>query len=549
MIRSRVLKPLIAVSCAAFIGAPATAEDTKFAVHVQMHFAQGWPTSLMSEATALGVTQFRDGVYWSKVESTAGDYDFSSIRNYMSRAARNNLEPLPVFATPNPLYDDGNTPHTDESRKAYARFVGKTLETYPDLISQFELGNEFNAPNFLKGPFEDDPEGYFAALAKEVAAEVDRVAPDVEMICTGAHSVALGYFRKLFEAGALESCDAISVHPYRDMPEYVDRELDRLRALMREFGREVPIYVTEFGKWFDDAAEAPDYLMKMATLLGASDIEAAWWYAFRDQKWYPNMGLIRENGEEMPAAATYRFLARRLLPLGRPRKLSEDTLDHVYAFGENGRAIVAWGAAAPISVSGNDIRYFDTSGREIDPVTELGDTPFVVTGHDLALTAKRDRLVFDSLYQFDTAPWSYHVQKGDGKSIDLDYVDNNWTTYIGHQFLRPIQVRVDTVVSASFGGVPHWTVERLSIPSDGTYDIAAEWTNSKDDREGAQISIRLNDVEVASGVVGKDSFAMPPLKLELKRGDTLDFAVGPNAEGENQVLDRRIRVLGPSSGS
>src|SRR6056297_2909432 len=95
MTRSRVLKSLIAASCAVFMGTTATADEDVFRIHVQTHFAQGWSTSLMSEARELGVTQFRDGIYWSKVESTAGSYHFSSIRNYMAEAARNRLKPLP----------------------------------------------------------------------------------------------------------------------------------------------------------------------------------------------------------------------------------------------------------------------------------------------------------------------------------------------------------------------------------------------------------------------------------------------------------------------
>ena len=38
-------------------------------------------------------------------------------------------------------------------------------------------------------------------------------------------------------------------------------------------------------------------------------------------------------------------------------------------------------------------------------------------------------------------------------------------------------------------------------------------------------------------------------QLVLATGDTLDFAVGPNAAGANQVLDRRIRIMGPPGGS
>jgi hypothetical protein len=57
-------------------------------------------------------------------------------------------------------------------------------------------------PNFLRGPFEDDPAVYFAKLAEVVGGRgltayvIAQRAPRCA-ICTERASIAMGYFRKL----------------------------------------------------------------------------------------------------------------------------------------------------------------------------------------------------------------------------------------------------------------------------------------------------------------------------------------------------------------
>jgi len=71
-----------ALGLSTLAAAPGVAQDEPFAIDVQMHFAQGWTTDLMTPAKAMGAAGFRDGIYWSKIEPTKGTYDFSSVRGY-----------------------------------------------------------------------------------------------------------------------------------------------------------------------------------------------------------------------------------------------------------------------------------------------------------------------------------------------------------------------------------------------------------------------------------------------------------------------------------
>jgi hypothetical protein len=527
------------------VAVPGSAGGTEaFELGVQTHFSQGWDLGLVERFDGLGANAFRDGISWEKVEATPGLYDLASISGHLEAAARRGLRPLLVFAGSNPLFDDDATPHTDEGRQAFARYVAAVVAAYPDLIRRIEVGNEYNTPGFLSGPFEEDPARYYALLIREVAAAVRQAAPETQILCSGAHSVATGYFRELFEHGALESCDAISFHPYRDQPENVDVEIERLRSLMREFGTEKPLYATEFGKWFDDPAEAPDFMLKMVSLMGDAGVEGAFWYALLDQPWWPNMGLIADGGAEMPAASAYRFLQKTLLPLGRPVRRSDDPLDRIYEFGSGGRAFVVWGAPGELVVEG-DARFFNASGQEIEPRRQLSDAPVVVMGDGISVAAERERSYFSSFYQYGREPWAYVVREADGGETQLAVLDWNWNPFLGHASLKPLAVTPQSITAVTFDDDRFETVERFVAPVSGSYEITAQWNPRDPEKDQAEIEIRRNSETVGAAMAAASPFRFGPVMLSLEAGDSVDFAVSPSRSSGSAVVRRKIEIIGP----
>ena len=519
-------------------------EDAPFTIGVQTHFQQGWPLSLMPKVGVAGATAFRDGVRWSIVEHARGQYRFDSILPYMSAASQFGFEPLLVFHGVHPLHDDKQTPFTEEGRLAFANFVNATISAFPDQIRKIEVGNEINAPNFMVGPFEDDPTGNYAALIKVVAQVVRRDHPQVEIMCTGAHSVALAYFRKLFEAGALADCDAISLHPYRPVPEGVDRELEQLKAMMRDFGGEKPIYATEFGSWFEDPEDAPDFLVKIATLMAASNVKGAYWYALYDQPWWPNMGLFDKDSREKPAFGTFRFISENLLPLGRPVALGDDGADRIYAFGPDRRGVVVWGAPGRLVVDGAAV-YFDAWGNSIAKPEMVGDSPIIILGLDLAVSIDRDVPAYDSLLQFGAAPWSYLAAADTGPETELTLQESNWAPYLGNRFLNPLSVSDVLINGTVFDGAPMYLVERFTAPASGRYEVSGIWTREGEDGDGADIRVTTSGATLAQGIADAAEFRMGPQIVSLGEGQTLDFSVGPNAEPGGDLLRRRITIRGP----
>ena len=511
----------------------------------QTHFSQGWSLDLLERLRDLGGKSFRDALPWESVELAPGKYHFKNGGDqYIARAKDIGLSPLLVFADTNQFYDEGQTPYTDEGRRAFANYVVETLRVYAPDIRMIEVGNEFNASNFISGPFTEDSTHYFALLLEEVYEQVKALFPDTVILCTGAHSVPIGYFRELFKKGALKYCDALSIHPYRSYPEHVDEEISRLRSLMGEFGGEKPIYVTEFSKWFDDSAEAPVFMLKMISLLGDAGVAGAYWYALVDEQWWPNMGLIDSAGNEKPAAAAYRLIQNTLLPLGRPVSRSQLSLDHIYEFGDSQKAFVAWGAEATLDVKGT-AKFFNAMGEEIAPVSMLSDDPVVILGENLQISAIRANFVADSFYQYNRKPWSYFALGPKETYTELTMMDWQWSSFIGHRYLKPLSINESEVAAIISDGGPIYAVERFTAEIPGFYEVHGQWTRQKDAGDGADVKILHNGRVVATGIVDQKAFEFGPAKMHLERMDTLDFAVGPNKEFGGDVVVRRIKIKGP----
>lgn len=532
-----------ALCLAALIAAGAACAEEPFRLGVQTHFEQGWEIGWSSRAGALGATLLRDEIGWSEAETSAGVYDFATADAYMDEIAAQGMQALIVFAGANPLHDGGNTPHTAEGRAALAAYLDAMLTRYAGTVTRLEIGNEVNAGESVSGPFKDDPARALAAMARDVSGRLSATHPEVQILCAGTNTISLGFLRDFFRYGGLEACDAISVHPYRAHPENVDLEIARLRALMREMGGEKPVHVTEFGKWVDDPAQSPDYMLKMVAMLGASGVAEAYWYALVDEPWWPNMGLYTQQRVEKPAAHAFRFLQERLLPLGRPVSRNATRSARVYEFGDSGRGFVLWGAGQPVKIRG-EAQAFDATGQPVALPERLGDSPVVLLGRGIEVRVDGSLPVADSLYQFNTPPWSYYARRPFLGLTPLEMRDWEWTSFRGAPDLSPLSITDDWITTARFADGPYHAVERFTAAAPGRYRVEGKWW-VPEQSEPSEIIVRHNGEDLARGGADSSPFLLKPRIVTLAAGDRLDFEVAPAGPTGAGSVQRRIRVQGP----
>lgn len=515
--------------------------DTPFRLGVQTHFEQGWTLDWVDRAAEVKAPLVRDEVDWAAVEPSPGRYDFALPDAYMSRLAKAGIGVLIVQTDTNPLYDGGQTPFTPEGRQALAGYLAALARHYPDQVLAWELGNEVNAGDSTSGPFEEDAPAGLAATARAVASALpdDGSAP---LLCAGTNTFALGFLRRFFLRGGLQSCDAISVHPYGSTPETVDLELARLRAMMRELGGEVPIHVTEFGQWTDRPEDSAEYMVKMTAVLASQDVADAIWYALADEPWWPNMGLFDSAGQIKPAGRAFRFLQDRILPLGRPIDRSPTRSARIMTYG-GGQAVVAWGAELPVRISGEDVQAFDATGSSVPVPDRLHDAPVILLGAGIAVEITGPP-VADSLFSFDQPPFGYFALRPGTGLTPLEQRDWDWATFRGAPDLSPLSITASWITTARFAEGPFAAVERFTAVDPGRYRIDA-WWESADAKEPVEVTILLGGATVLQGSTASGRFAAGAVEVTLNGGDTLDFQVSPLGPGGDGATRRRIRIEGP----
>ncbi len=141
-------------------------------------------------------------------------------------------------------------------------------------------------------------------MCKVAYQRIKELRPNVTVLGAAAVSIPLPYFEDIFKHGGLDYMDAIVIHPYRDQPEGVEREIAELRALVRKYnhGKEKPLWATEYGMGGTDPREPARYLVRMSALMRSQNVDHMFWYLMRDFNEFKGMGLIHDGQD--PAAPT-----------------------------------------------------------------------------------------------------------------------------------------------------------------------------------------------------------------------------------------------------
>jgi hypothetical protein len=197
----------------------------------------------------------------------------------------------------------------------------------------------------------------------------------VALVGGSSIGVSSDFHARLFAAGELSLIDAVAVHPYIGNPELLPAQFAKLKAAMAAYGGSRPVWATEFGNYYKTPDAAPPHALKVMTILSATGVERAFWYALVDEPWYPNMGLYHATGGK-PALDTYRVVLRRLLPAGNAHRIpTKDPTSFVYRFGIG--PFVLWGRARPLRLPAG-AKTFDARGRAISAPQMLGTDPIIV---------------------------------------------------------------------------------------------------------------------------------------------------------------------------
>ena len=536
---------------------------------VMSHFAKGWATDIVPLIAKAGIAHDRDEQPWRQVEKEQGDYRFSPrLGGYMEQLAQFHIDPLIVLAFANPLYDGGKTPFSDEGRTAYAAYAAAVVRNYQPTLHEVEIWNEYNG-SFCEGPCRSDRAGYYASMLRDAYRSIKAVAPDTTVLGGAAVPIPMDYYRALFDKGALQSMDAIVIHPYRKNPEGADQDVEALRALMARYGNPKPIWATEFSDLADMHKSRDDvarYLVRMSTLLLAAKVERIYWYLLRDYQEFTGLGLLRDEGDPLgrytptPAYPAYANLIHQLDGASFIRREASDSNVDVYAFAaRHGEVRVAWSAGntqytlastEPVHVvdlMGGDRTVAPRNGMVSIP---LDTNPVYIVGGLSAATGQPGggrTVIADSGTDFSLEQgrqgWSYGmITRPDGKLTLGSSFPKNFMPLqpspSGDSWITPVsptlKIKARIMHPGRVAGAAAWAVRRWSAVAAGPVRISGAVDLADPKNAGVSFAIVVDGrVAYAAALHGDGSSAKTTfdLPLTVAAGETIDFCLGPDAAG------------------
>jgi hypothetical protein len=508
----------------------------------QTHFHQGWSASTMGLVGQVGARLLRDTVPWGSSEKAPGVYDFSGAANatLLGHCATGGRLILTIVPS-HPLYDGSRSVHSDAGRAAYANYVAALLRRFGACVSAIEVGNEVNGEGVLNYPAGLARGATYTALLQKLYATVKPAFPGVSILGGSTNAVGTGFMEELFKAGALAHVDGLAVHPYRSSGDGLALEIERLNTVMARYGAPKPIWATEFSYDKTDQRQVAAGMVQSVVELYAAGVTRASWYSLIDQQWFPNMGMFKGTAIK-PAGQAYRMLADRVLPFGKPVRVDTGTLP-ITAYRIGTDRWIAWGATATLTFN-RQVLVRDVVGNSVAAGTRvtLGAEPVLIEGAT-AFTITDAPVLADTLLQWGKAPWSY-VRRGNGVDTALGWFDNDFTSYFGDRWSKPLRINNSSAAPAGTGAAPMRAIVRYTAPVAQSVELNACLNKSAATGDGVDYRVEHNGRLLSSGVLVSAN-AIRALRLQLAAGDRVDLVVGPNQTYGGDSFNYRVTLNRP----
>lgn len=251
---------------------------------VNIHFTDPRPGEM--EMLAAAFRWVRMDLIWEATEREKGVYDFSAYDRLAAALDRHGVRALFILDYGNRLYDGGLAPHTEEGRRAFARWAAAAARRFAGRGILWEMWNEPNIGFWKPEPKVED----YVKLAAATGAAMAEAAPGEAYIGPATSQVDLAFLEECFKAGLLDYWSAVSVHPYRQTaPETAAADYRSLRRLIDRYapeGKSIPILSGEWGYsvgWAGMSGEKQGRMLCRQWLFNvAGGVPLSIWYDWHD---------------------------------------------------------------------------------------------------------------------------------------------------------------------------------------------------------------------------------------------------------------------------
>lgn len=355
----------------------------------------------------LGCRSVRDDFLWCFAEPEMNKVIIpENYENTINAFVKAGIEPNLLFLYGNRFHDDGNAPFTDEGRAAYAKYCVTVLKHFKGKVRHCEIWNEFNLLGGFN-PAAAPPETYTEML-KAAYTAIKKECPEVEITAGVTCSPHTYWLKRVFEAGAYDYCDAVSLHPYCQ-PTYPDngqgdteKNTQLFIDIIKQYGSEKPVWISEIG-WTTSADESgasrEDQAANLTRLFALTEtgntIYKTIMYDFRDDGCDPfemeqHWGFVEASARKVPHAAKESYAAvSQLNFMTSGKKLLERKVWEKLQIMRYDNCILMWSldGEKSVSLSGVDISVYDMYGnrKSVSDKIKVNENPIYITGNDVRL--------------------------------------------------------------------------------------------------------------------------------------------------------------------
>jgi len=543
---------LAAVLMLAFASAGAAQDLRGPKLGAASNFGQGILPKLQAFAMTQGILDFRDAVYWDRVERDSETFTFDTPETlYPDRLHAGGATMSLTVNNGHPAYDGGDTPTSAAGIDGFARHAAAMVRRFP-AITAIEVGNEFNSANFVSGPLRkaglEARASAYVALLRAVWTQAKAERPDIRIIGGGVHSIPTGYLSMLLDLGAADYMDSLALHPYSTPIEQLSRQI----AVMRQLPglSEMPIEITEFGS--QSEGDAAGVFLRSYCQMALSGVSRAIWYGVnrRGDGYVP---LIERNHVTTPAWDAFRF-AQMELEAKPVRDVAPDAFTYACLFDE--KKLVIWGMPRAVTISPN-LSAFDAKGQPLlGTGLRLSETePLVLIARDtLDLTSDlafaRQETVADSYHQFafdDMGQGFRRFVRSGETETDLIPMPGQaregrpWTPWLGIPANGDVRLLSKSLLPGGTAERPDEIVHSFTAPEDMRLDLSSAFTPSPRSADGIIVTLRLEG-EVVAQERGVGRLDVNQSGLILAKGTTLELSVAPGETAHGDVTDYRITL-------
>ncbi len=276
-----------------------------------------------------GARWTRNDFWWSVVEPERGQWDFDYFDQAIESYRRHRIHPLMILCYGSAW--SGKAPDTEEEMQRFGEYVYRMVDRYQYWVKHWEIWNE---PNIL--PFWNPKPNvqHYTRLLQIAYQRAKEADPDCTVLGGAMAGADLAFLRGMYENGAKGHFDVLSYHTYGNDPteESQSKEIEGMRAIMREQGDDKPLWLTETGIYTGPAGVPEEIqaerIVKSEIRWVSMGVRKIIQLALKDWTDDPNTrdatsfrGFTHANGDPKPSFFAHRVLCDRLGDkrfLGRP---------------------------------------------------------------------------------------------------------------------------------------------------------------------------------------------------------------------------------------